>query len=49
LRETVSNGFLLEESLEKTVEDGSKNHFVELDHRAKAAVLMRSLRVPPLE
>jgi hypothetical protein len=34
----------LAESLGKTVENGSRNHFVGLDHRAKAAVLMRSLR-----
>jgi hypothetical protein len=29
------------------VGNGSRNHFVELDHRAEAAVLMRSLRAPP--
>src|SRR6266436_7708404 len=28
----------------ETVENGSRNHFVELDHRAEATVLMRSLR-----
>jgi hypothetical protein len=36
---------LVEEAGE-TVGNGSRNHFVKLDHRAEAAVLMRSLRVP---
>jgi hypothetical protein len=46
LKETVLTVFA--ESLGNTVENGSRNHFVELDHRAKAAVLIRALRVPPL-
>jgi len=29
----------------ETVGNGSRKHFVELDHRAEASVLMRSLRV----
>jgi pantothenate synthetase len=32
-------------TIRKTVGNGSRNYFVELAHRAKAAVLMRALRV----
>jgi hypothetical protein len=32
----------------ETVENDSRDHFTELDHRAKAAVLIRALRVSPL-
>jgi hypothetical protein len=42
---TVSNGFSCR-GLEETVRNGSRNYLVELDHRAEAAVLMKSLRVP---
>ncbi|HBB86486.1 MAG TPA: hypothetical protein DC047_02590 [Blastocatellia bacterium] len=34
------------EGSEETVRNGLGNHFVGLDHRAEATVLMRSLRVP---
>jgi hypothetical protein len=33
------------QEVQETVGNGSRNHFVELDHRAEATVLMRSLRV----
>jgi hypothetical protein len=42
--ETVSNGFVARAHLE-TVRNGLGNH-QNLNHRAEAAVLMRSLRVP---
>jgi len=43
INETVLNGFV-EWGSPETVGNGSRNHFVELAHRAEAAVLMRSLR-----
>jgi len=39
---------LLASELRETVGNGSRTNFVELDHRAEATVLMRSLRVPPI-
>jgi hypothetical protein len=47
LKETVSNGFA-DRVIRKTVGNGSRDYHLELDHRAKAAVLMRSLCVPLL-
>jgi hypothetical protein len=47
LEETVSNGFLAGQSDQQNRWKWFKKFLVELDHRPKAAVLMRECRVLP--